>query len=703
MSAGESAGYQAEFHRLLSLEHERHAAIARKMASNYSAAHASEKRLGEALKPLQDVGYFILPDRRWPGSRRAQVDFIVVGPGGVFIVDAKSWRDVTVVRDPRGNEMIYRDQADVTDEFAGFADLAVSTETALAQLGLAPGEVHAIAVFTNKRGLRMRAMGVDVMSEPDALTHITGHGRRLTDDQVERVLTAVIAEFPRYETESGPVTVIVKPPIVNVAAASVEPAVVEQPALISADEIHSALVQSKLAAPIEEWMAFLHPDQARLVKRSFNGPSRIRGAAGTGKTVVGLHRAAYLARSRPGKVLVTTFVRTLPAVLGSLMQRMAPEVADRVEFAGVFELAKNILVERGVRYTLDGTGALRAWNAAWREAGRDTQLAKIDAKSDYWREEVTVVIKGRGFTTLGQYENCARTGRRRGLTLDQRVLVWKLFEAYENQLARLGIWDYADLINNAGSSLREHPLTGYSAVVIDEAQDLSCAMIRMLHSIVGDRPDGLTLIGDGQQTIYPGGYTLSELGISIAGRGVIMDRNYRNTVEIAEFAATLVDGDQFDDIEGAHIGRDGAQILRRGPRPKVSRFSSAASHDLSLVARVRELVDSGECSFGDFGVLAMTKRQVADAQAALKSAGIATVNLEKYDGRAVNAVKVGTIKRAKGLEFKQVLVARAPLELLAPRTAADANSPKFERTELTRRELYVAMTRARDGLWVGVA
>ena len=73
-----------------------------------------------------------------------------------------------------------------------------------------------------------------------------------------------------------------------------------------------------------------------------------------------------------------------------------------------------------------------------------------------------------------------------------------------------------------------------------------------------------------------------------------------------------------------------------------------------------------------------------------------------YDGRPVEAIKVGTIKRAKGLEFKQVLVVRTAPRLFEPVPASE-DSTETERRELDRRELYVAMTRARDGLWVGVA
>src|SRR5690606_18530042 len=131
---------------------------------------------------------------------------------------------------------------------------------------------------------------------------------------------------------------------------------------------------------------------------------------------------------------------------------------------------------------------------------------------------------------FGQYADLLRTGRGYRLTLDQRREVWHLYETYDAELRAQGVCDFADAILLAEGELRREPLTDpYSAVIVDEAQDLSCAMVRMLHGLVGEAPDAFTLIGDGQQSIYPGGYTLAELGISLAGRGVVMDVNYRNT------------------------------------------------------------------------------------------------------------------------------------------------------------------------------
>jgi hypothetical protein len=688
MAAGHSALGQAAASRAEAEMHEHAASTAREMYRRYSAAADSESQLGAALEPLQEQGYSVLSDRLWPNSNSAQVDFILVGPSGVFIVDAKTWADVTVA-----SGRVFQGQDDVTDRFDAIASLASVTEAALADVGVAAGEVKVLAVFTNRRGELAEVGGVSLVGMDVALSRILARGERLEPQQVAAALAAVEQLFPPYVMRDMPVEATYVAPVIPIT---------RQEALISVAEIEQYLLAGILAKPIEEWMAFLHPEQARLVRRSFNGPSRIRGAAGTGKTVVGLHRAAYIARTHPGTVLVTTFVRTLPDVLSNLLATMAPEVADRVEFTGVHAFALKLLKDRGVPVSLDARASERAFYEAWRTVGKSGPLGQIDDRSDYWKEEIQSVIKGRGLTRFEQYAVLARPGRRRGLTHDNRYAVWELYVAYDRELRRTGTHDFADVILLAEASLTTTPLDGYSAVIIDEAQDLSCSMIRMLHLLVGDRADGLNLIGDGQQTIYPGGYTLSEAHISIAGRGVIMTRNYRNTIEIAEFAAGLVAEDEFVDIEGeSSRGDTPVEIMRHGPKPKVSRFSSRTGHDRSLVEHVRSLMAAGTRP-GDIGILASTTFSTSAISTALASAGIASINLLKYDGRPVDAVKVGTIKRAKGLEFKHVLVARTPARLLEPQ-AVDVDAAAGERRALDRRELYVAMTRARDGLWVGVA
>ncbi|MBU4335790.1 MAG: UvrD-helicase domain-containing protein, partial [Actinobacteria bacterium] len=411
--------------------------------------------------------------------------------------------------------------------------------------------------------------------------------------------------------------------------------------------------------------------------------------------------AAYLARSRPGAVLVTTVARTAPEVLRAQLGTMAPDVADRVEIVQVHTWAQQLLRTRGVPVHLDAPAARAAFDEVWRQLPADGWFARPDRR--YWRDEITHVIKGRGLTSFQAYADLPRTGRRRRLDHAQRRDVWALSLAYEQQLRARGVHDRADVVLLAEAELRRAPLTGtYSAVVADDAQDLSVAIVRMLHLLVGDAPDGLTLVGDGQQAIYPSAYTLAEAGVSVAGRGVVLDVNHRNTTQIFTFAERLVSGDPVADIEGRTVlGEAPRQVVRSGARPVVQRCRSVASRDRAMIEQVRTVLATVGAAPGDIGVLCTSRRAAERAAAILHSVDIPVVLLDRYDGSSRDAVRVGTVRQATGLEFAHVLLPDVTPDLLADAVPPSAPTAR-ETWDLTRRELYVAMTRARVALWVGV-
>ena len=215
----------------------------------------------------------------------------------------------------------------------------------------------------------------------------------------------------------------------------------------------------------------------------------------------------------------------------------------------------------------------------------------------------------------------------------------------------------------------------YSAVIVDEAQDLTCAMVRMLHALVGDDPDAFTLIGDGQQTIYPGGYTLAEAGISVAGRGVVFDVNYRNTAEILAFAAQLVEGSEFADIEGEIARGDAlATIARHGPEPVVERCAKRSTHDARLVRRVQEAVRDLGTGLGDVGVLCGTRDAVARAERALGKAGDSMRLPRATTARCSRASRSGRSSAPRGWSSSRCCSPRC-----APRTCRTSLRPRTTR------------------------
>lgn len=685
MAAGDHAR-EAARQRAVADEYARVSAVARRLALNFQSAPDAEHRLAQTLIELEPLGWHVLADRGWPGSWAAIVDLVLVGPGGVVVVETRHPRDVRVEA-----ETVAPADAHVADDLARLADLVFRIQTMLADIGLAPGEVSGVVSVAGTVLPPTRLFGLLLLGEADVVRRIAGRPRRLDERQVgairtelERVLPPAVT--PRRATNGGPGT---------------GPAEDEVPVeRLEAAELRASMIEAASAPAVESWMSFLHPEQARVVRRSFSGPARIRGAAGTGKSVVALHRAAYLARTTSGRVLVTSFVRTLPRVMSGLMQRLAPDVADRIDFVGVHALAMRVLAERGEPVRVDAVAAEEAFREVWAAVGRDTPLARIDPAHSYWLEELHHVIKGRGLTRFEDYARLPRTGRRRALSREQREQMWRLYIDYEKALRHRGILDWDDLVLRAEASLRAEPLDLYDAVIVDEAQDLSCAMLRMLHLLVGDRPDGLLLVGDSRQTIYPGGTTLAEAGISVAGRGVVLTTNHRTTAEIADFASTVLHGTGAVDIDGM-LDDVAATASRHGDEPEREIFESRALHDASFVAHVRGVVERGG-RLGDIGVLALSNIVAQEAATTLRAAGIATIEVERYDGSQVDAVRVGTVKRAKGLEFAHVLVVRTPLHLVRP-IAGDVDPAVMERRDRQRRELYVAMTRAREHLWIGVA
>jgi superfamily I DNA/RNA helicase len=248
------------------------------------------------------------------------------------------------------------------------------------------------------------------------------------------------------------------------------------------------------------------------------------------------------------------------------------------------------------------------------------------------------------------------------------------------------------------AEIRREPLDDpYAAVVVDEVQDLTLAGVRLLHAIVGDKPDGLLLIGDGQQKVYPGGFRLADAGVNIRGRAKVLRMNYRNGSVIFDFAQRFLGGETFDDIEDGQADR-GDVVLgdRHGEVIEVVR-SRASDLDRALLSAIEALRDNPE-QRGSAAILCAKRADVAHYMGLLEKAKIRRQNLTYYDGRTSSAVKVGTFLRAKGLEFKHVFL---PRYNEYPAGAERGGLADADWLAASRKQVYVGMTRARDALWLG--
>ncbi|MFD7843604.1 UvrD-helicase domain-containing protein [Nocardia sp. NPDC059764] len=455
--------------------------------------------------------------------------------------------------------------------------------------------------------------------------------------------------------------------------------------------------QRALSEPLLTWLSFLDPAQVSLVRRNYNGPARIIGPAGTGKTVVALHRLARIARESAGKLLLTSFVKSLPACHRTPFTRLAPEIVDRVEFIGLHAWASQFLRQRGKPVRMEPARARTALSLAWSHLGGENgPLADIEPNLEYWADEIDRLIKGRGITEYKEYEALVRTGRE-GLALrreDQRPLVWQLFEEYERIRCEREIFDANDLIASALAELRQRPFgPKYSMVVVDEVQDVTLMGLRLVAAIAADTPNSLLLVGDGQQQVYPGGWRLSHAGIDVRNRSEPLSVNYRNRAAILAYAKGIDARNTVDDLDGGTgvALRDARGVLEGG---QVEQWEGREDQlDAELIMAIRRLATPN----GHVAVITRTNTEANRFLRVLKAAGIPIQLLEDYDGTYVDAVKVGTVQRAKGLEFPAVFRPVLPGERPRRRTASQHDSD-----ELAARRQLVAVTRARDYLWLGI-
>jgi hypothetical protein len=707
MGAGASAQYAAERAHLEAQEYARLKREKEQEARRYALAARTEAQVGARLTALETLGWRVLADRRWAGSKRANVDFLLVGPGGVVVVDVKAWRALEI----RGTS-VYCDNDCRDDEVSKLLSLTDRVQDSVGLLGLTPQALTPALVFAGQR-LQSEVGRVALVGESNVAAWLSRLGHRLTPEQIETVALVLEQDFPPYEqAATRPVRVpkshIVMPRRSKVAGIGARRSarrstdLIDQAELFDPAELTDALLETALAGPIEEWMTFLHPDQLKLVSTSWSGPARVRGAAGTGKTVVGLHRAAYLAERSPRPVLFVSFVRTLPAVLSALCERMAPAAHRNIRFTGLHRLAIDILDEAGIDSRISTTRIDNAFNAAWAAVGRSSVLARLDERPSYWKEEIDYVIKGRGLTDFDEYADLGRVGRRTPMRAEHRAAMWDLYREYEQRLDRMGTHDFTDVLLMARDAVRGGDVNvPYGSVIVDEVQDLNLVGIQLLHAIAGDGPDGLLIVGDGQQAVYPGGFTLAEAGIAVTGRAAVLRTNYRNSAEILEVAARVVSADEFDDLEELPTpGSRDVEIVRAGGTAMTVRAADRHSLETALIRQIEEAVLRLAIAHGDMAVLVRTRRELEHYARVLARAGLPHVDLMDYDGRTSDAVKIGTFKRAKGLEFKFVLL--PGLEEGPPQPwAGECGDSYRERVERERRELYVGMTRARDGLWLG--
>ena len=456
-----------------------------------------------------------------------------------------------------------------------------------------------------------------------------------------------------------------------------------------------------LNAPLEKWRVFLHPSQEKLVSKEFKGPARVLGGAGTGKTVVAMHRAKHLSKNvftaKNDRILFTTYTANLAQNVEEILSTLCPECKDRIETIHLHSWAARFMKNQGAGFDIAyGEDLDDCWEQAW--AGVEETAFDVG----FLRQEWEQVVQANGIETLANYLKVPRTGRGHTLTRPQRGRVWKVFERYQQVLAQRGKQEWLQAIRTTRRFLEEKkPSLPYRAVVVDEAQDFHAEEWKLIRALVPAGANDLFLVGDAHQRIYGRKVALSRCGIQIQGRSSKLRINYRTTEQIRAWAMAMLKGVEVDDLDGEKDTAQGYKSLLSGSKPEQHHFSTSQKEQEFLAGKLKELLK--DRSPEDICIVARTAKMLKDDyQGLLQSLAITHTVLDKNKSAAGGGVRLATMHRVKGLEFPVMILAGMNSKTMPLRVASVECDPtsKAEHEDRERSLLFVAATRARDQLIV---
>ncbi len=464
-----------------------------------------------------------------------------------------------------------------------------------------------------------------------------------------------------------------------------------------------------LEAPLEKWRVFLHPSQRRLVERNWNGPVRVLGGAGTGKTVVAMHRARWLAQNQlktGERILVTTFTANLATDIADNLRKIcSPEVMQRIDVEHIDAWVSGFLRSRDYKLRIVYPGDPSGDYASCWQRAEALVPADLGLPSSFYTEEWERVVLPNAVKTAQDYATVSRAGRGVSLTRKQRAKIWPIFEEMRIQLALRKLTTLEDAIHEILATLGRDGVgpAGYRSVVVDEGQDFSGEMLTLLRRLVPQQPNDMFIVGDGHQRIYQRKAVLGRCGIDIRGRGKKLRINYRTTEEIRRFAVAVLNAVNVDDLDGGSDGIEGYRSLMHGQAPQSRLFATQEEE----VAWLRDSIDALQVDgmqSQDICIVARTMGLVSSYADGLKRLGVATkvISRRQPDHRSVSGVRLATMHRVKGLEFRAVFMVGlnkgvVPLDG-ALRTKDPAESELRNANE--RSLFHVAATRAVTRLFV---
>lgn len=449
--------------------------------------------------------------------------------------------------------------------------------------------------------------------------------------------------------------------------------------------------------PWEQWTIFLHPSQKRYVEQEYNGPARVAGSAGTGKTVVALHRAVSLAKKNPeAQVLLTTFSPALGDLLQIKLDRLAGEGSEpskRIQVRALPDVAVDLYTRSLGDFVVADDEYVRATiDEVIKEIG--SELTAVFVWSE-WR----LVIDAWQVDSLDAYQSVPRIGRKTRLGAKQRERVWEVCSAVRERLDAAGRTTWAAAFTRVTEALKTSGDRPYDFVVVDEAQDLGVAELRFL-AVMGDTSEqALFFAGDSGQRIFQQPFSWKALGVDIRGRSNRLRVNYRTSHQIRSQADILLP-DEVSDVDGNVEERSGTISLFTGPPPEIEFYES---NDAEIDGVANTLLDllKAEILPDELAIFVRSEAQMPRARAAFKRAAIEWTELERTSLAPPGKVALATMHLAKGLEFRAVIVMACDHDIvpLAERIETSADESELEEVYNTERHLlYVACTRAREQL-----
>lgn len=475
---------------------------------------------------------------------------------------------------------------------------------------------------------------------------------------------------------------------------------------------------------LEGWRIFLHPEQRKIAYRDYNGPAMVRGGAGTGKTVVAMHRAKHIADqiksdpSRAGqRVLVTTFTTSLAQDIETNLRTLCPEhlearpplieVINLDRWVSQFLKRKNF--ERQVAYFGEARDRL---DEIWSEVLDDHELP-LGLSEAFVKAEWAQIVQAKGLTEKRAYLKASRAGRGTPLDRRKRAALWDVFSDYRARMISEGLAEPDDAYREATEILSaEAPNLPYAGVIVDEAQDMGEQAFRLIRAIVPETPTGdrnsIFIVGDAHQRIYARRASMAACGIQVRGRSRRLRLNYRTTEEIRAWAISILEGVSVDDLDEGTDTLRGYVSLLHGPAPKLVSCQSETEELEGLVGWIESL-PADEIQLADIGVLCSRRTDVDRVQGALRAAGIDTVVLRPgtADDRSFSGVRITTMHRAKGLEFFAVAIPFLSETMFPPAGALESAVDAADLADIinqNRSLLHVAATRAKRALrisWSG--